>query len=67
VIQELVAPDVRALKALVVAPQKEMDQQFDARDQRAQDQRAEAQGAGPQGGGAELESGCAVSGIDGEI
>ena len=44
VIQDLVAPDVRELKTLVLALQKQIDQRFDAVDQRfeAVDQRFEA-------------------------
>lgn len=34
VIQDLVAPDVRELKTLVLALQKQMDQRFDAQDQK---------------------------------
>lgn len=45
VIQDLVAPDVRELKTLVMALQKQMDQRFDAQDKRfdAQDKKADAQ------------------------
>ena len=49
VIQDLVAPDVRELKTLVLALQKQIDQRFEAVDQRFEasekrmDQRFEAQ------------------------
>ena len=42
VIQDLVAPDVRELKTLVLALQKQMDQRFDAQEKRM-DQRFDAQ------------------------
>lgn len=35
VIQDLVAPDVRELKVLVTALQKQIDQRFDAQDQKS--------------------------------
>lgn len=49
VIQDLVAPDVRELKTLVLALQKQMDQRFDAQDQKTEaqfrslDQKTDAQ------------------------
>ena len=45
VIQDLVAPDVRELKILVLALQKQIDQRFDAQEQmdEAQNQKADAQ------------------------
>ena len=42
VIQDLVAPDVRELKTLVLALQKQIDQRFEASEKRV-DQRFEAQ------------------------
>ncbi len=38
VIQDLVAPDVRELKSLVTALQKQIDQRFDAQDQKTEAQ-----------------------------
>jgi hypothetical protein len=38
VIQDLVAPDVRELKSLVTALQKQLDQRFDAQDQKTEAQ-----------------------------
>ncbi len=38
VIQDLVAPDVRELKTLVTALQKQIDQRFDAQDQKTEAQ-----------------------------
>ena len=45
VIQDLVAPDVRELKTLVLALQKQIDQRFEAQDQKtdAQCQKTDAQ------------------------
>ncbi len=44
-IQDLVAPDVRELKTLVLALQKQIDQRFDAQEQmdEAKSQKADAQ------------------------
>ena len=38
VIQDLVAPDVRELKSLVTALQRQIDQRFDAQDQKTEAQ-----------------------------